>query len=65
MKMMTAATAARAEQAVQARIEVAPELVEVGRAFAGAAAFLGLLRFAFRVMAPAWVIQRVFDADFF
>jgi hypothetical protein len=38
----TVAAVFLAEQAVQALVEVAPQLVEVGRAFAGLLAFVGL-----------------------
>ena len=62
--LLDAVIAAAAEHAVQARIEVAPHLVEVRRSVAGAAAFLRLA-VVVRVASPAWIVQRQFDAESF
>jgi len=60
----TVVVATVAEHLVEARIEVAPHLVEVGRTVARTATVLGLA-VIFWVAAPAWVVQRQFDAESF
>ena len=53
-----------AEKGVQALIEIAPQLIEVGRTLTGLFAFLGFLAVVLAI-APAGVIQGQLQACFF
>jgi hypothetical protein len=61
---VAAVVAAAAEQAVQAGIEIAPHLIEVGWTLTRTAPFLGFM-VALGIFAPAWIVQRKFNAETF
>src|SRR5690606_15183058 len=61
-----ATTALAAKQAVEPLIEIAPQLIEIGRAIVRpTVALIVLLLVTSGAAAPVWIVQREFESEFF